>query len=195
MATGASTTPAPTRWCGLNNELTLLRQLGCYADFTMPCGPAPMQASLMNAIYWAVDDPAKPKSYDSGVLARPGQPGPANALMMIPGPFAVRLGAGWKPKIEIGDLSGPLPVDGSRADSWFRVSPVLGEDQFLKFFAHGTQERHSSAFFQGGMLDTLFSTLARHCQARRMELRFVSAWDMFQVIERIVEGRDSAQSV
>ncbi len=27
------------RWCGLNNEITLLRDLGCYADFTMPAAP------------------------------------------------------------------------------------------------------------------------------------------------------------
>src|SRR5215813_7780814 len=27
------------RWCGINNELTVLRELGCYADFTMPCAP------------------------------------------------------------------------------------------------------------------------------------------------------------
>ena len=31
------------RWCGLNNELTLLRRLGCYADFTMPAAPDPYQ--------------------------------------------------------------------------------------------------------------------------------------------------------
>ena len=27
------------RWCGLNNEITLLRDLGCYADFTLPAAP------------------------------------------------------------------------------------------------------------------------------------------------------------
>ena len=28
------------RWCGLNNELILLRDLGCYADFTLPSAPS-----------------------------------------------------------------------------------------------------------------------------------------------------------
>ena len=27
------------RFCGLNNEIRLLRDLGCYADLTLPCGP------------------------------------------------------------------------------------------------------------------------------------------------------------
>src|SRR5207248_318014 len=26
-------------WCGVNNELDVLRQTGCYADFTMPSAP------------------------------------------------------------------------------------------------------------------------------------------------------------
>ena len=47
------------RYCGLNNEITLLRDLGCYADFTMPSGASPTQARLINTIYWAVDDPHK----------------------------------------------------------------------------------------------------------------------------------------
>lgn len=177
------------RWCGLNNELILLRQLGCYADFTMPCGPSPMQAGLMNSLYWAIDDPAKPKSYDSGQLLTPGVPPPANALMMIPGPFAIRLGKRLKPKLEIGELAGPLPVDGSRVRAWFRHAPVLGADQFLKLFAHGTQERHSGPFFQG-MLDALFSALQAHAHARGMEIYFVSAWRMFLAVEEALAGRD-----
>ena len=28
------------RWCGVNDELSILRETGCYADFTMPSAPA-----------------------------------------------------------------------------------------------------------------------------------------------------------
>ena len=31
------------KWCGLNGEIALLRDLGCYADFTMPSLPSPTQ--------------------------------------------------------------------------------------------------------------------------------------------------------
>src|SRR5438132_607974 len=31
------------RWCGVNNELEILRATGCYADFTMPSAPHPTQ--------------------------------------------------------------------------------------------------------------------------------------------------------
>src|SRR4029078_10711953 len=53
------------RWCGVNNELDILRETGCYADFTMPSAPDPAQTRKINSIYYAVDDPARPKSHDT----------------------------------------------------------------------------------------------------------------------------------
>jgi len=38
------------RWCGLNGEIALLRDLGCYADFTMPPLPSATQGSIVNQI-------------------------------------------------------------------------------------------------------------------------------------------------
>jgi hypothetical protein len=55
------------RGCGVNNELQILRQTGCYADFTLPSAPSECQTHKINSIYYAADDPARPKSHDSGV--------------------------------------------------------------------------------------------------------------------------------
>ena len=54
------------RWCGVNNELDVLRETGCYADFTFPSAPSPTQPRKINSIYYAVDDP-QPTPF-----ARPG---------------------------------------------------------------------------------------------------------------------------
>src|SRR5258707_498316 len=54
------------RWCGINNELDVLRETGCFADFTLPSAPSPCQTSTINRIYYAVDDPKRPKSHDTG---------------------------------------------------------------------------------------------------------------------------------
>ena len=48
------------RWCGVNNELDVLRETGCYADFTYPSYPSPTQTKTINSIYYAVDDPDRP---------------------------------------------------------------------------------------------------------------------------------------
>jgi hypothetical protein len=169
------------RWCGLNNEISLLRGLGCYADFTMPCGPLPMQARMLNEIYWATDDPAKPKSYDRGTPARPGA-GALGDLLMIPGPFGLRWEGRLKPFLDIGEIGYNQSVTPARVRFWLRTAPRIGADVFLKLFAHGTQERHSSAFFGGGLLDTLYASIRQVCEDDGIEYRFATAFEMWRAV-------------
>ena len=53
-------------WCGVNNELIVLKETGCYADFTLPSAPSDTQTRKVNSIYYATDDPNRPKSHDTG---------------------------------------------------------------------------------------------------------------------------------
>jgi len=55
--------------CGVSNELSLLRELGCYADFTLPSCPDVTQTRTINRLYYAQDTPG-PKSHDTGVQVR-----------------------------------------------------------------------------------------------------------------------------
>jgi hypothetical protein len=64
------------RFCGVNDELSILRETGCYADLTMPAAPNPAQSRIVNSIYYAVDDEMKPRSYDRGRRVRVGRPAP-----------------------------------------------------------------------------------------------------------------------
>ena len=48
--------------CGVNDELRLLHQLGCFGDFTFPSVYADAQPPFVNTIYAAKDDD-RPKSY------------------------------------------------------------------------------------------------------------------------------------
>ena len=56
------------RCCGINNELVILREMGCYADFTLPSAPSDTQTSKINSIYYAKDDINKPKSHNTCLL-------------------------------------------------------------------------------------------------------------------------------
>ena len=57
------------KWCGVNDEITVLRDLGCYADFTMPSGNSLSQARTVNRVYWCTGGRGLTKSYDTW---RPG---------------------------------------------------------------------------------------------------------------------------
>ncbi len=168
---------------GLNNEIRLLRELGCYADFTMPCGPRPMQARMINTIYWATDDPARPKSYDRGVRVEEGREGD---LLMIPGPFGLR----WRERrFEIGELAGYDPPTAYRVKRWLALAPRIGREVFLKLFTHGAQERNAACLLGGG-LELALGRLRAECEERGWELRYATAWEMAQAVRAAGSGKE-----
>jgi hypothetical protein len=174
------------RFCGLNNEIALLRDLGCYADFTMPSGASPTQARLINTIYWADDDPSKPKSYDTGVPLTPGGTATGD-LLMIPGPFGLRWAERFKPRIEHSELCSYDRATKYRVRRWLELAPRIGEDIFLKLYTHGTQERHSKYLLEGG-LETTLSLITSECQRASLDLHFSTAWEMRQAVDAAVRG-------
>lgn len=179
------------RWCGLNDEITLLRNLGCYADFTMPAGNHPSQSRTLNTIYTCTDDPNRPKSYDTGKSITPGS-GIEGDLLMIPGPFGLRWRGRLIPRMETGEIAGNDLPTAYRVRRWFDLSPRIGGDLFIKLYTHGTQERNSAALLGGG-LQSLFTFVAAECKKREAEVHFVSAWQMYKKIERLSGSHNAAE--
>ena len=178
------------RGCGLNNELLLLRDLGCYADFTFPSAPSPTQPRLINKIYWASDDSERPKSYDTGVPLKPGGE-IAGDLLMIPGPLAIDWSSRGplRPRLEIGELASYYEPSPGRVRTWLDFSPRIGSDIFVKLFTHGTQERHSDLLLSNGLKNT-FRWMQEECTRRGYSLYYVSAWQMSKVVESLRLRRD-----
>ena len=137
------------RWCGVNNELDILRQTGCYADFTMPSAPSDTQTRKINSIYHACDDPLRPKSHDWGVDV--GMlPAPKDSLLMVQGPLVLDWGRrrmGIMPRVENGCLQGNQPPDGHRVDQWLRAGiqvPSRPDWYFAKVYTHGAPEGNAA---------------------------------------------------
>jgi len=177
------------RWCGLNNELTLLRQLGCYADFTMPSAPDPCQTSLVNAIYWAVDDPTRPKSHDTGALVTVGGRAPDDALLCVQGPLTLRPHPRWRvlPSLEVGELAGYARPHPGRADRWLDAAPRIGNAVFVKLFTHGAIEKNAVPLL-GGDLAVVLRQVRAACARRQWTLAHTTAWEMFHAIEAARHG-------
>ena len=176
------------RWCGLNDEIRLLRDLGCYADFTMPSGDSPTQARLVNTIYYCNDDPDRPKSYDDGVPVTPGG-GADGDLLMIPGPLGMRWRDRLFPRLETGEIRHGNVATPYRVKRWVELAPRIGTDSFIKLFTHGAQERNSAALLQD-VLESAFNMLVDEADRRKCAIHFVSAWQMYLAIEAIGQGRD-----
>lgn len=181
------------RWCGINNELILLSRLGCYADFTLPSAPSDTQTAMSNAIYYASDDPASPKSHDNGVPVRVG--GKASGdLMIVQGP----LGLAWRdrkfgvlPRIENSDVRGNCPPTPERVDAWVGAGiHVHGKPDwvFVKIHTHGTQERDMDTLL-GDQMDRMHVYLeSRYNDGERYVLHYVTARETYNIIKAAEAG-------
>ncbi|MBB3228575.1 hypothetical protein FHW69_003217 [Luteibacter sp. Sphag1AF] len=186
---------ADGRWCGINNELILLRELGCYADFTLPSAPSDTQTSTSNAIYYATDDPHGCKSHDKGVPVRVG--GRASGdLMIVQGP----LGLNWRerrwgiiPRIENSDVRKACPPTPSRVDAWVQAGiHVEGRPEwiFIKVHTHGTQERDMDTLL-GEPADAMYTHLeTRYNDGQNYVLHYVTARETYNIIKAAEAGKN-----
>jgi hypothetical protein len=133
------------RWCGVTNELDVLRETGCYADFTLPSAPSPTQTRKINSIYYAQGDPGRPRAHDTGIDVGRG-PAPEKALLLIQGPLLLNWGRrkwGLFPRLENGCVQGNQPPTLERLGLWLKARvqvPSRPDWFFVKLHTHGAPE-------------------------------------------------------
>jgi hypothetical protein len=177
------------RLCGLNGEIALLRDLGCYADFTMPSIPSVTQGRVLNQVYWCTNWPDnRPKSFDRGIEATVGG-GRRGDLLMITGPVGLRFGGKLMVRVETGEIAGYDMPTPSRVRQWFDVAPVIGGDLFLKLYTHGAPERNLEPLLGSG-LGNLFRWIADEADRRGIDVHWATAWQMYQAANSVIHGQE-----
>ncbi|MEQ9322011.1 MAG: hypothetical protein RIF41_22775, partial [Polyangiaceae bacterium] len=78
------------RWCGVDEELPLLFDTGCYVDMTFPSDPDVSQPGIVNQIYWPTGDLGRRRAYESGEEARVGK-SYDDRLLKLTGPMGVAI--------------------------------------------------------------------------------------------------------
>jgi hypothetical protein len=181
------------RWCGVNDELTILRELGCFADFTMPSAPSDTQTRKSNAIYYATDDPERPKSHDTGVDVKAGRE-PSGDLMIIQGPLLLDWSTrkfGLLPRIDNADITSANPGRAERIDAWVRAGiGVVGRPDwvFIKVHCHGANACDRDALL-GERANAMFGHLEATCKNSSRRLHYVTAREMYNVIKAAEAGK------
>jgi len=174
----------PDGKCGVNRELDILFQQGCYADFTFSTIATYAQPRKVNSIYYATDTD-EPKSYDDGQDATVGKP-VNDRLMIFEGPLDYSLLWG---SVEYGAVEAdpdlwPRP---SRISRWIDANiHVKGRPEwvFVKVYSHGSQ----SKIIVRDHLDDMLSALEAICQTRGMRLHYMTAREAYNVVKAAEDG-------
>jgi hypothetical protein len=179
--------------CGVNTELRLLRELGCFGDFTFPSIYLDSQPPLVNRIYAAKDDD-QPKSYARALPLSALTDGSAD-LMIFQGPLVFALT--WNPlhlflDVDDGNIHPTVPGSPSRVDNWMRAGiHVDGRPDwvFVKVFAHGASSDEDEDSVVGPTFDATLSYLEeRYNDRRNYVLHYVSAREAYNLVRAAMEG-------
>jgi len=181
------------RFCGVRDEITILRETGCYADFTYPSAPHPSQPPMTNRIYYATDEPGRPKSHHKGIDTAYNVR-PSGDLLLINGPLTLnwrRRRAGIIPSVENGDITLINPGMPDRVDRWIKTAiAVKGFPKwnFVKIHTHGAQENNSKLLLSSAGAQMYADLLDRYNDGERYILHFVTAWQMYRCIDVLERG-------
>lgn len=185
--------------CGVDQELTILKETGCYADFTLPSAPSACQTQTINSIYYAQDIPGQRKSHDTGIRSRVGQAAPADHLLMIQGPLCLDWQSrkfGVFPRIENGDLTEGRAPTWRRFQHWMNIGVhVAGRPnwKFLKLHTHGCKDGNIDMLL-GPEMQAFHAELAMQRQANpRFRLHYVTAWEMALLVRQAEAGATTPQ--
>ena len=187
-----------TAQCGVNRELTILREAGCFADFTFSSIWVNAQPPMVNNIYMATDDDG-PKSYAHGVDLRVGSMPPGD-LVIFQGPllllpdFELRhfyrlLGA----SVENAEIHAAVPVTPKRIDAWVRADiHVKGRPDwvFVKVHGHGAGKPRDANEMLGPELDGALSYMERaYNDGKRYVLHYVTAREAYNLVRAAVDNK------
>ncbi len=176
------------RQCGVNNEIAILLETGCYADFTFPSAPDISQPPIINRIYYASDRPGEQRSHETAVES------PDHALLMVQGPLLLDWSKrkwGLLPGIENACLQSTQPPSVERLMHWLRARiqvPARPDWHFVKLHAHGAPE-HDHQVLLGTPMEKFHNELAQLAQSNsKFHYHYVTAREMVNLIKAAQAG-------
>ena len=186
---------ASGRFCGVDSEMQILAETGCYADFTLPSIYSRAQVPRINAIYECGLPFAESSPHRKGPGLRIGKV-PALPIILT-GPTILDWAAArrWPPlpRIDDGVLDCKYGLSLSRSRRWINAGiSVKGRPDwlFVKLYGH--------AFFPGDH-DVLIGEAARGFfgglseygeESGEFKVHFATAREAFNIAMAAVNGRD-----
>jgi len=181
------------RACGVDNEIEILAETGCYADFTLPSAPHRAQVSKINRLYECALPLHKAAPHRRGrnlTLAR----SPEIFPLIVQGPLMLDFSRisprNLFPRIENGEITAKNPPTMDRLQLWKQAGiTVLGRPDwlFIKLHCHGLDPREQAAM-TGTSISNFLHDLLVSASDYNYKVHFVAAREMVNIILAACEG-------
>ncbi len=182
------------RYCGVDEEMQILADTGCYADVTLPA-PSTAQIGKINAVYECALPLNQRAPHRRGIDLRCGR-APSTFPLIIQGPLMLdiaRRHCHWPfPGIENGELSGNNPPTLQRLRLWQEAAiAVQGRPDwlFIKLHCHGMEPRDESAMLGSSIQHFLRELVEGPGNRTEYRLHFVTVREMANIILAACDGR------
>jgi hypothetical protein len=183
------------RFCGVDSEMQILAETGCYADLTMPSGALhPAQVEKINSVYECALplDQAAPHRQGHDLAA--GRV-PRSFPLMVQGPLVTDLRRSLRtarPVLDNGAITGANPATMHRLSLWKQAQVrVLGRPDwlFIKLHCHSMDPTQKDAVI-GDSFRNFLAALVGGAADRKETLHFVAAREMANILLAACDGRE-----
>ena len=184
------------RFCGVDNELQILQETGCYVDMTLPSAPDKSQVSMLNKIYECglPLDEKIPHRTGRRVSVFGNQP---ELPLIFTGPLILNWTRRIKglpvPKLDDGALAANHPPDAARFRRWLSANVTVKnrpEWIFIKLYCHGFFDRDRSACIGDEARRFFSETIETGEKTGEYNVYFASAREAFNMIAAAIDGRE-----
>jgi hypothetical protein len=181
------------RNCGVDSEMQLLAETGCYADFTLPSAPDQSQVSKINAIYQCGNPLHEARPHRSGPDLKVGDK--PTLPIIVNGPLVFdwtrRVHRLPIPRIDDGALARNYPLKLGRFRRWQSAQiGVKGRPDwiFIKLHCHAFFEQDQPAMV-GDEMRRFMSEILDLGEATGFKVHFASAREVFNMVVAALEGK------
>jgi hypothetical protein len=182
-------------FCGVDSEMKVLQETGCYVDFTLPTGlHHPAQTAKMNSLYECALPLEQAAPHRKGRDLVSGR-APQTFPLIVQGPLLADLrGALRSPGllVETSAITRPNPMSLRRLARWKRARiTVEGRPDwlFIKLHCHGMDPTQRDAVI-GDSFRKFLQELVSGAADRKETLHFVTAREMTNMILAACDARE-----
>ena len=180
------------RYCGVDSEMQILADTGCYADFTLPAAPEESQVPRINAIYQCGHPLNERSPHRSGPAVRVGTHPQEPVILTGPLVFDwTRRRSGVPvPRIDAGVVAANYPATLERLESWRKASiSVAGKPDwiFIKLSCHGFIPEDRDVTIGDPMRQFLETALEQADKSGTFKIHFATARKAFNFVHAAVD--------